>query len=185
MFGSSYLNHIDMSSWLGSWYEHPLQSICILQHSPISMWFYPCSYICSCLKMPKKSQINEYSDITYYHQTMGNPTVGNPLFGLGLAQLKNSRSLIQHPRSRMALVLEMGAVLKTLPKNVVRLWRIAVNVQDWSLRCPSNAIWPFKTYLSQNNPSTCNPKSKMMTSLEVPDIICPSSTVHMKLISEC
>ena len=48
-------------SWLGSWYEHPLQSICILQHSP-NVWFYPCSYICNCLKMPKKSQINEYSD---------------------------------------------------------------------------------------------------------------------------
>jgi hypothetical protein len=47
---------------LGSWYEHPLQSICILQHSPISVWFYPCSYICNRLKMPKKSQINEYSD---------------------------------------------------------------------------------------------------------------------------
>ena len=26
------------------------------------MWFYPCSCICDCLKMPKKSQINEYSD---------------------------------------------------------------------------------------------------------------------------
>jgi hypothetical protein len=26
------------------------------------LWFYPCSYICNCLKMPKKSQINEYSD---------------------------------------------------------------------------------------------------------------------------
>jgi hypothetical protein len=48
---------------LSSWYEHPLQSICILQHSPIFVWFYPCSYICNCLKMPKKSQINEYSDI--------------------------------------------------------------------------------------------------------------------------
>ena len=24
--------------------------------------FYPCSYSCNCLKMPKKSQINEYSD---------------------------------------------------------------------------------------------------------------------------
>ena len=66
MFGSSYLNHLDMSSCLGSWYEHPLQSICILQHSPKSVWFYSCSYICNCLKMPKKSQINEkekfYSD---------------------------------------------------------------------------------------------------------------------------
>ena len=61
MFGSSYLNHLDMSSQLGSWYEHPLQNTCILQHSPISMWFYPCSYICNCLKMSKKSQINEYS----------------------------------------------------------------------------------------------------------------------------
>jgi hypothetical protein len=26
------------------------------------VWFYPCSYIRNCLKMPKKSQINEYSD---------------------------------------------------------------------------------------------------------------------------
>ena len=59
MFGLSYLNHLDMSSW----YEHPLQSICILQHSPISVWFYPCFYICNCLKMPKRSQINEYSDL--------------------------------------------------------------------------------------------------------------------------
>ena len=57
MFGSSYLNHFDMS-----WYEHMLQSICILQHSPVSVWFYPCSYICKCLKMLKKSQMNEYSD---------------------------------------------------------------------------------------------------------------------------
>ena len=54
-----------------SWYEFligfliwtPLQSICILQHSPIFVWFYPCSYICNCLKMPKKSQINEYNDV--------------------------------------------------------------------------------------------------------------------------
>jgi hypothetical protein len=38
MFGSSYLNHLDMSSELGSWYEHPLQSICILQHSPIKSY---------------------------------------------------------------------------------------------------------------------------------------------------
>ncbi len=35
--------------------------ICILQHSPISVWFYPCSYICNCLKMPKKFQIHKYS----------------------------------------------------------------------------------------------------------------------------
>ena len=58
MFGLSYLNHLDMSFW----YEHPLQSNCILQHSPISVWFYLCSYICNCLKMPKKFQISEYSD---------------------------------------------------------------------------------------------------------------------------
>ena len=38
---------------------------CILQHSPISVRFYPCSYICNCLKMPKISQINKYSDILF------------------------------------------------------------------------------------------------------------------------
>ena len=53
-----------MNSQLGSWYEHPLQSICILQHSPISVWFYPSSNIYNCLQMPKKSQINNYSDYT-------------------------------------------------------------------------------------------------------------------------
>ena len=31
-----------------------------LHLSPISVWFYSCSYICNCLKMPKKSQINKY-----------------------------------------------------------------------------------------------------------------------------
>ena len=30
---------------------------------------------------------------------------------------------------------------------------LPTSVQDWSLECPSNAIWPFKIYLSQNNPS--------------------------------
>ena len=48
------------------------------------------------------------------------------------------------------------------------------SVQDWSLQCPSNAIWPFKIYLSQHNPSKRNPKLKMKTSLEVLNIICMS-----------
>ena len=45
--------------------------------------------------------------------------------------------------------------------------KISASVQDWSLQCPSNAIWPFKIYLCQNNSSKCNPKLKMKTSLEV------------------
>jgi hypothetical protein len=32
--------------------------------------FYPCSYICNCLKMPKKSQINEYSDLKYWRSLL-------------------------------------------------------------------------------------------------------------------
>ena len=36
-------------------------------YSPIYVWFYPCSYIFNYLKMPKKSQINEYSDIASQH----------------------------------------------------------------------------------------------------------------------
>jgi len=32
---------------------------------------YPCSYICNCLKMPKKSQINEHSDPTLPTQVLG------------------------------------------------------------------------------------------------------------------
>ena len=47
------------------------------------------------------------------------------------------------------------------------------NVQDWSLQCPSNSIWPCKIYLSQNNPSKRNPKLKTNTSLEVLDIMHP------------
>ena len=31
------------------------------------------------------------------------------------------------------------------------------SAQDWSLQCPSNAVWPFKIYFSQNNPSKPNP----------------------------
>ena len=41
-----------------------------------------------------------------------------------------------------------------------------------SLQCLSNTIWPFKIYCIQNNPSKCNPKLKMKTSLEVLDVIC-------------
>ena len=55
------------------------------------------------------------------------------------------------------------------------------NVQDWSLQCPSNAIWSLKIYLSQNNPSKRNSKLKMKTSLEILNILCPSSIVYMKI----
>ena len=30
--------------------------------------------------------------------------------------------------------------------------------RDWSFQCPSNAVWAFRIYLSQNNPSKGNPK---------------------------
>ena len=54
--------------------------------------------------------------------------------------------------------------------------------KDRSLQCPSNAIWPFKIYLSQNNPSKRNPKLEMKTSFEVLKIIClpqePTSIRH-------
>ena len=47
------------------------------------------------------------------------------------------------------------------------------SVQSWSLQCPSNMIWPFKIYLSPNNPLKCNPKLEMKMSLEVLTMICP------------
>ena len=47
------------------------------------------------------------------------------------------------------------------------------DVQDSSLQCPSNAIWPFQIYLSPNNPAKRNPILKMKTSLEVLSIIYP------------
>ena len=50
-----------------------------------------------------------------------------------------------------------------MPKNLPDHWTdhvqksspmdTALNVQDCSLQNPSNAIWPLKIYLSQNNPS--------------------------------
>ena len=49
-----------------------------------------------------------------------------------------------------------------------------ISVQDWSLQCPSSAIWHFKIFLSQNSPSNRNPKLKLKTSLEVLNIICPT-----------
>ena len=57
---------------------------------------------------------------------------------------------------------------------LLNIWWVWGSVQVWSLQCPSNAIWPFKTYLSENNPSKRNPNSKMKTLLEVLNIICPS-----------
>ena len=57
--------------------------------------------------------------------------------------------------------------------NTTCVWRMVTNVQDWSIQCPSNVIWPFKIYLAQNNSSWRNPKLKMRMSLEVLNIICP------------
>ena len=54
MYGSPYLNHLDMNTRF-----KVFASYNILQYV---FDFYPCSYIRNCLKMPKKSQINEYSD---------------------------------------------------------------------------------------------------------------------------
>jgi hypothetical protein len=45
------------------------------------------------------------------------------------------------------------------------------SVQDWSLQCPSNVMWPFKIYLSQIGPSKHSPELKMKTSLEVLNVI--------------
>ena len=47
----------------------PASSICILQHSPISMWFYPCSCICNCLKMPKSSKLTNIVIFVTCHVT--------------------------------------------------------------------------------------------------------------------
>ena len=47
---------------------------------------------------------------------------------------------------------------------------LAAIVRDWSLHCPSNTIWPFKIYLSQNNPSK---RQKWKTSFDLLNIICP------------
>jgi hypothetical protein len=63
MFGSSYLIK-------PSWYEFLIWTpaskyLHLTTFSNICVWFYPCSYICDCLKMPKKSQINEYSDAMF------------------------------------------------------------------------------------------------------------------------
>jgi hypothetical protein len=55
-----------------------------------------------------------------------------------------------------------------------------IHVQGWSLQCPSNMNWSFKIYLSQNNPSKRNPISKMKTSLEVLNIICPPWEPHKR-----
>ena len=55
---------------------------------------------------------------------------------------------------------------------------LVFNVQDRSLQCPSNAIWPFKMYLSQNSPSKHNPNLKMKTSLEILNINMPTTTTN-------
>ena len=51
---------------------------------------------------------------------------------------------------------------------------IVTSVQDRSLQCPSNTIWPFKIYhLSQNNPSKRMPTLNTKMSLGVLNILCP------------
>ena len=84
----------------------------------------------------------------------------------------------------LCLILRFVPVIRQLrPKHLskrspffleCRMEWLAISVQDWSLQCPSNSIWPIKIYLSQNSPAKCNPKLKMKTSFEVLNIICPS-----------
>jgi hypothetical protein len=65
MFGLSYLNHLDMNTRFKVFASYNiLQYLCD---------FYPCSYICNCIKMLKKSQINEYSDYVHLldYQALG------------------------------------------------------------------------------------------------------------------
>ena len=90
---------------------------------------------------------------------------------------------------------EMHGLGSSPPANVARanlMWRprwVCCNAVVWLLydrnsRAKSvfkiqvfNALqtqnWSFKIHLSQNNPSKCNPRLKMKTSLEVLNIICP------------
>ena len=60
------------------------------------------------------------------------------------------------------------------------LMKSALHEQNRSLQCPSNWFGPSKYICMKNNPSKCNPKLKMKTSLEVLDVIClpqePAST---------
>ena len=59
---------------------------------------------------------------------------------------------------------------------------ISSSVQEWSLQCPSNTVWPFIIYLFQNNPSKCNPELKVKTLFEVLNVVClpqkPTSVGH-------
>ena len=52
----------------------------------------------------------------------------------------------------------------------IHLWH---PYQDWSLQCPSNAIWPFKIHSLKNNPLKHNPKLKTKTPFKILNIICP------------
>ena len=75
--------------------------------------------------------------------------------------------------------------------HIVMLW-VAMDGHGWAwvqfkrkmLGSASNTIWPFKIYLSQNNPSKRNPILKMKTSLEVLNIIClPQRTQQRRALS--
>ena len=91
-----------------SWYEFLigfliwtlLQSICILQHSPISVWFYPCSYICNCLKLPTKSQINKYSDQYYVGLTITH----NILFDISHVSFQCGKYICKYSKYRIIIL---------------------------------------------------------------------------------
>ena len=73
-----------------------------------------------------------------------------------------------------SLLPKIHSLAAHLPQRLLSYSSHPPGLQDSSLQCPSNVIWPFNVYLSHNNPSKRNPKLKMKTSLEVLNIICPS-----------
>jgi hypothetical protein len=144
------------------------------------VWFYPCSYICNYLKMPKKSQIDEYSDNTIMKQM------------LRLFAIHQSATSLQHtnnlnPRTKWYPDLDKPNWMKSAyfiilpsknsPPQMVVVWNpyffnfLILNVLSTGF---TSSIFPIQLDFSQNQPAaiTLNTGSpRTLTSSQSPKAV--------------
>ena len=63
------------------------------------------------------------------------------------------------------------------------LTMVAIGVQDRSLQCPSNAIWPFKYIPLSKQPFEMQPRIEMETSLKVLNLMLATRTNKRRALS--
>ena len=168
-------SNVDLASWRPEGPSMPpgasssIISVCVSKYSPLRLILVLLSMLQPLVHAPPSS----LRDIILPYQVEADgPATQTLSFSASLQVRLQVRwaETEEHEPTMLRRKLEscnFGLILKFKPElelvvilfhTTKRRGRFRASVQDWSLQCPSNAIWAFKIYLSQNNPSKRNPK---------------------------